>query len=184
MGRALLRSSPMVHGLMGTSMRESERVWQRSSVQYRSCTCEGMQGHPGNGGVQRVETCLVVARGHPWPLRSSSRTRTLPHEKCKIQYRDIGDYLTREQKLEALSEAVSMEGVSDWQTITPNKHHDWIGQRSEAFQQFYPMGSKDARTGRGGRYDISTVFKRISKQVRTPTSIISHATLALRTRGE
>ena len=85
------------------------------------------------------------------------------HEGCKIQYRDIGDYLTREEKLEALSEAVSMEGFSDWQTITPNKHHDWIGQRSEAFQQFYPMGSKDARTGRGDE----TIFRLYSRGLAT-----------------
>ena len=32
------------------------------------------------------------------------------HDGCKIHYRDIGDYLTREQKLEALTEAVSIKG--------------------------------------------------------------------------
>ena len=42
------------------------------------------------------------------------------HDGCKIHYRDIGDYLTREQKLDALTEAVSIKGISDWQTITPN----------------------------------------------------------------
>ena len=70
------------------------------------------------------------------------------HEGCKIQYRDIGDYLTREQKLEALTEAVSMKGFSDWQPITPNKHYDWIEQRSEAFAEFYPLGSKDTKAGK------------------------------------
>ena len=85
------------------------------------------------------------------------------HEGCKIQYRDIGDYLTREQKLEALSDAVSIKGFSDWQTIIPNAHHDWIGQRSEAFQQFYPMGSKDARAGRGD----DTIFGLYSQGIKT-----------------
>ena len=70
------------------------------------------------------------------------------HEGCKIQYRDIGDYLTREQKLEALTEAVSMKGFSDWQPITPNKHYDWIEQRSEAFAEFYPLGSKETKAGK------------------------------------
>ena len=85
------------------------------------------------------------------------------HEDCKIHYRDIGDYLTREEKLEILSDAVSMEGFSDWQTITPNKHHDWIGQRSEVFQQFCPMGSKDARTGR----EDDTIFRLYSRGLAT-----------------
>ena len=69
---------------------------------------------------------------------------------CKIQYRDIGDYLTREQKLEALQEAVSIKGISDWQTITPNEDNDWIEQRSDAFAQFYPIGTKEAKTGKVG----------------------------------
>ena len=66
---------------------------------------------------------------------------------CRIHYRDIGDYLTREEKLEALSEAGSLKGFSDWQTITPNKYHDWIGQRSDAFANFYPLGSEAAKKG-------------------------------------
>ena len=67
------------------------------------------------------------------------------HEGCKIHYRDIGDYLTRQQKLEALREAVSIKGLTDWQMITPDKSYDWVGQRSEAFAQFYPLGSKGTR---------------------------------------
>ena len=70
------------------------------------------------------------------------------HDGCKIQYRDIGDYRTREQKLEALREAVSVKGFSDWQTITPDKHYDWVDQRSDAFAKFYPMGSKEAKAGK------------------------------------
>ena len=70
------------------------------------------------------------------------------HNGCHIRYRDIGDYLSREQKLAALDEAVSISGFTDWEEIMPNEHHDWIGQRSDVFQQFYPMGSEDARRGR------------------------------------
>ena len=85
------------------------------------------------------------------------------HEGCKIHYRDIGDYLTREEKLETLSETVSIKGFNDWETITPNEHHDWIGQRSEAFQHFYPMGSKDARAGRTD----DTIFRLYSRGLAT-----------------
>ena len=70
------------------------------------------------------------------------------HEGCRICYRDIGDYLTREEKLTILREAASISGVSDWQEITPNEHYDWIGQRNKAFAQFYPLGSEEAKTGR------------------------------------
>ena len=70
------------------------------------------------------------------------------HDGCRIHYRDIGDYLNREEKLAALREAVSISGFSDWQTITPDKHHDWIEQRNDAFGQLYPMGSEDAKAGK------------------------------------
>ena len=69
------------------------------------------------------------------------------NDGCRIHYRDIGDYLTREEKLEALSKAVSIKGFSDWQTIIPNEHHDWIEQRNEAFTPFYPLGTPEAKTG-------------------------------------
>ena len=88
------------------------------------------------------------------------------HEGCKIHYRDIGDYLTREQKLEVLREAVSIKGVSDWQTITPDKHYDWIHQRSEAFAEFYPLGSDEARAGEVD----DTIFRMYSRGVNTGRS--------------
>ena len=34
----------------------------------------------------------------------------------------------------------SIAGIDNWQEITPDKHHDWIGHRDEAFQGLYPMG--------------------------------------------
>ena len=71
------------------------------------------------------------------------------HDGCCIRYRDIGDYLSREKKLAVLREAQSISEPSDWQTITPDEYHDWIGQRNEAFAQFYPLGSESAKAGKG-----------------------------------
>ena len=69
------------------------------------------------------------------------------HKGCRIRYRAIGDYLKREDKLRILHEAGSIAGIDDWQQITPDRHHDWIDQRDEAFQALYPMGSKAAKAG-------------------------------------
>ena len=85
------------------------------------------------------------------------------HEGCKIHYRDIGDYLTREQKLEALTEAVSIKGFDDWKAITPNEHYDWIEQRSDTFVQFYPLGSNESKTGKAD----DAIFKLFSKGYKT-----------------
>ena len=80
------------------------------------------------------------------------------HDDCRIHYRDIGDYLSREQKLEALKEAGAISGISEWQTITPDVHYDWIGQRSKSFGRFYKMGSKSSKEGKAD----DTVFKLFS----------------------
>ena len=63
-------------------------------------------------------------------------------EDCQIRYRDIGDYLSREQKLEILAD--SRLASTDWQSITPNAAGDWIGQRSEAFAALRPLGRGQA----------------------------------------
>ena len=99
------------------------------------------------GEVSRREGGKVFGSGSRAPVAITIfvKNPNATHDGCKIHYRDIGDYLTREQKLDALTEAVSIKGISDWQTITPNKHYDWIGQRSEAFTQFYPLGTTETK---------------------------------------
>ena len=91
-------------------------------------------------------------------------------DRCNIQYREIGDDLKREEKLRALNEAVSIYGFSDWQTIIPDKHNDWINQRSKAFAEFYPLGSDEARAGRVD----DTIFRIYSRGVNTGRSVYSY----------
>ena len=40
-----------------------------------------------------------------------------------------------------------MDGIADWKDISPDRHHDWIGQRDAGFQKFYPVASKAAKAG-------------------------------------
>ena len=54
-----------------------------------------------------------------------------------IRYRDIGDYLTREEKLAIL--ARSRVADMDWEVITPNAEGDWINQRDPGFQLLTPL---------------------------------------------
>lgn len=59
---------------------------------------------------------------------------------CRIYYRDIGDYLTREQKLVTI-QADSLHSI-DWTTLTPNNAGDWINQRNETFATYPTIGGK------------------------------------------
>ena len=76
---------------------------------------------------------------------------------CRIRYRDIGDYLTREEKLSILHEAGSIVGINEWEDITPDKHHDWIDQRDESFQKLLPVGSKAAKAGRADGFGLQAI---------------------------
>jgi predicted helicase len=60
----------------------------------------------------------------------------------KVFYRDIGDHLSREQKLEVVRGARSYTGI-DWAPITPNPEGDWVNQRTSNFESFTLMSSKD-----------------------------------------
>lgn len=63
-------------------------------------------------------------------------------EACQVFYHDIGDYLSREDKLSMIAEFGSIESIP-WVKIIPNQEGDWINQRSPEFYKFHPMGSKD-----------------------------------------
>lgn len=77
------------------------------------------------------------------------------HESgATLQYRDIGDYLSRDEKLQILASelvarddtAASLRAVG-WDTLVPNAQGDWINQRSESFSEHLPIASEDDEPG-------------------------------------
>lgn len=65
---------------------------------------------------------------------------------CTIFYRDIGDYLNTEEKLNIVdhSSTALADGATsyEWRAITPNKYGDWISQRNEEFETWPSLASK------------------------------------------
>ena len=122
-----------------------------------------------SGELRRAEGDNVFGQGSRAPVAISILVKNPDpaHEGCRIFYRDIGDHLRRERKLGILQEAGSIAGVEDWQTIEPDEHHDWIGQRDEAFQALFPVGSKDAKTGGAEE----TVFRLYSRGLATSRDV-------------
>ncbi|WP_039944445.1 type ISP restriction/modification enzyme [Thermicanus aegyptius] len=78
---------------------------------------------------------------------------------AEIYYHDIGDYLSREEKLARLKEYGHIGGVV-WERIKPNKAHDWINQRSKDFEAFPVIGAKQ-------NGDKETIFELYSSGVKT-----------------
>lgn len=56
-------------------------------------------------------------------------------EKREIYYHDIGDYLSRDEKLKRISELKTISNIS-WQEIIPNENNDWINQRDKNFEKY------------------------------------------------
>ena len=56
-----------------------------------------------------------------------------------MNYKDIGDYLTKNEKLQIIKNAKSLEGVKDWIKIKPNENFDWINQRIDKFNKYTPI---------------------------------------------
>lgn len=65
--------------------------------------------------------------------------REIPDDVC-IHYRDIGDYLSADEKL-AIVDRSTLDNV-DWQIIEPNIYGDWLNQRDEDFETWPVIGDK------------------------------------------
>ncbi len=64
-------------------------------------------------------------------------------QKAVIHYHDIGDYLSREQKLKMVKEFRSISSQKlDWQIIIPNEKADWINQRDGVFDSLISLSDK------------------------------------------
>ena len=63
----------------------------------------------------------------------------------QIYFHDIGDYLSREEKLKKISDLVSINGITEidgWNTITPDSNYDWINQRNNDVTSYIILGDK------------------------------------------
>jgi len=67
----------------------------------------------------------------------------------QIYYHDIGNDLSREEKLGKISTFTSIAGISEtggWQTITPDQHGDWLNQRDDSFGGYIVLGDKKSNS--------------------------------------
>jgi predicted helicase len=99
-----------------------------------------------SGELSRKEGGKIFGSGSRAPIVISILIKN-PNaaEHGQIYMHDIGDYLSREEKLTRIKAFKSINGIrkaNGWQPITPNKHHDWVGQRNNSFNAFISLGDK------------------------------------------
>ena len=88
----------------------------------------------GSGSRTPVSITVLVkhpASKFPEPAEGNSH-------KAVIKYYDIGDYLTREQKLKIIQETESISHL-EMTVLHPNEHGDWLNKRNEQFGKWTPI---------------------------------------------
>ena len=83
------------------------------------------------GSGSRTPVSITILAKHP-------ACNDAAPKKAVIKYYDIGDYLTREQKLKIIQETESITHL-EMTVLRPNEHGDWINQRNESFGKWTPI---------------------------------------------
>ncbi len=100
---------------------------------------------PGSSAVEHPSSVELVETPGVSPV-VEERGTSVSKPPATIHYTDVGDYLTREDKLAQVAEhgdVLALPSVA----ITPNEHGDWLNQRREDFDSFLPLLGPEAIAG-------------------------------------
>lgn len=99
-----------------------------------------------SGELSRREGGKIFGSGSRAPIAISILVKNPNAEQHgQIYFHDIGDYLSREEKLERISGIACIAGIAQvggWQDITPDQHGDWLKQRDDRFAEYISLGDK------------------------------------------
>ena len=100
-----------------------------------------------SGELRQREAGNVFGLGSRTPITITLLVKKSKQEteKAIIYYYDIGDYHSREKKLEIIKEFSTVNNI-DWQILSPNEHDDWINFRNDAFTTYISIGDKDDKS--------------------------------------
>lgn len=89
------------------------------------------------GETSRKEGGKIFGSGSRTPIAISILVKD-GSDNHEVHYHDIGDYLTRDDKLDILRDKESILNI-DWQNIVPDKNNDWINQRDNDYEDYPAM---------------------------------------------
>ena len=115
--------------------------------EFTDIYCFDLRGNQRTQGeISKKEGGKIFGSGSRAPVAITILVKNPNKKQHTIYYKDIGDYLSREDKLKTIQDYTSIQGIKDWQIIAPDKHHDWLGQRSDEFERYTVMGSKEIKS--------------------------------------
>lgn len=96
-----------------------------------------------SGEIRRKEGDGIFGLGSRTPIAITilvKKKQEKETEIAKIFYHDIGDYLSREDKLRIIKQMGDISNPAMmWKNIVPNEHGDWLNKRNEMFKLFIPI---------------------------------------------
>ena len=98
------------------------------------------------GEMSRKEGGKIFGSGSRAPISINLFVKN-PRSKAQgnIYFYDIGDYLSREDKLARIRDYGSISGITrkaGWNIIKPDENNDWLNQGDPSFDRFVAMGDK------------------------------------------
>ena len=106
-----------------------------------------------SGELSRKEGGKIFGSGSRTPIAITILVKKpkASDEAARIYYHDIGDYLSREEKLNIIRNMGDISNpLMQWVTITPNEHGDWLNKRSEQFKLYTPL-EPEKKFGKGNK---------------------------------
>ena len=103
-----------------------------------------------SGELSRKEGGKIFGSGSRTPIAITilvKKPKANLDEKAKIYYHDIGDYLSREDKLRIIRNMGDISNpLMQWRQIFPSIQGDWLDSRNELFKGFIPLNSEKKST--------------------------------------
>jgi predicted helicase len=132
--------------------------------EFNEVWCFDLRGNQKNtqGETSRKEGGKIFGSGSRAPVAILILIKN-PNQKTHIiHYKDIGDSLTREQKLKIIKDTKSIEGIKGWEKIKSDDNYDWIDKQINTFSKYLQIGSSEAKAGK-----VNAVFNIYSPGVGT-----------------
>ena len=117
--------------------------------EFTSVYCFNLRGNARTSGEQRrMEKGSVFGEGTRTAIAITLLIKN-PEKVGQHQlfYHDIGDYLSREEKLDKIKSFGSFTSIN-WDSLLPNDSQDWINQRDPAFDKFISLGDKTDKSSK------------------------------------
>jgi predicted helicase len=95
-----------------------------------------------SGELSRKEGGKIFGSGSRTPIAITLLVKNpkASNKQATIHYHDIGDYLSREEKLAKIAKFKTVANPAmTWKTLEPNAEGDWLNQRNDVFDTFIPM---------------------------------------------